>query len=238
MNLIVEIGNTALKAALVEGTTLGRTFRYQGERMVDFVISLVLREHPEALGVASSYELSDIEMKRLESVCHEVVFLNKESYRAYDIPEYLSGDRAASLIAVRHMFAGKPVTVMDFGTTMTVDFIDAEGHYTGGTVSPGCRTRFKALSRYAKALPMVGIPEDPPAKGDSIQSSMEAGVINGMVFEIQGNISSNPDNVVVFTGGDAIYFVKRMKNSIFVICNLVLMGLAIITEENVEKRLQ
>ena len=42
-------------------------------------------------------------------------------------------------------------------------------------------------------------------------------------------------NVVVFTGGDANYFAKRMKSSIFVICNLVLMGLALMAEEYVRK---
>ena len=34
--------------------------------------------------------------------------------------------------------------------------------------------------------------------------------------------------MVIFTGGDANYFAKRMKNSIFVVCNLVLMGLSLI----------
>ena len=38
-NLLVEIGNTALKAAWSEGITLGKTFRYQGEKMFDYVDS-------------------------------------------------------------------------------------------------------------------------------------------------------------------------------------------------------
>ena len=38
-NLIIDIGNTALKAAWADGITLGKTFRYQGERMLEFIIS-------------------------------------------------------------------------------------------------------------------------------------------------------------------------------------------------------
>ena len=34
-NLLIEIGNTALKAAWSEGMTLGKTFRYQGEKVID-----------------------------------------------------------------------------------------------------------------------------------------------------------------------------------------------------------
>jgi type III pantothenate kinase len=51
------------------------------------------------------------------------------------------------------------------------------------------------------------------------------------MFEIDGYVSSHPENISVFTGGDAFYFAKRMKNSIFVVCNLVLMGLALIAVE-------
>ena len=54
------------------------------------------------------------------------------------------------------------------------------------------------------------------------------------MFEIEGHICHNPENIVVFTGGDANYFVKRMKNCIFVVCNLVLMGLALMAAEKTE----
>ena len=36
-NLLVEVGNTAVKAAWSEGTTLGKTYRYQGEMRLDFI---------------------------------------------------------------------------------------------------------------------------------------------------------------------------------------------------------
>jgi len=48
---------------------------------------------------------------------------------------------------------------------------------------------------------------------------------------LEGYISRHTEKISVFTGGDAIYFAKRMKNSIFVVSNLVLMGLALIAVE-------
>ena len=68
-------------------------------------------------------------------------------------------------------------------------------------------------------------------QGTDIASSVTSGVVSGMVYEIEGYIARYPENITVFTGGDAIYFAKRMKNSIFVVCNLVLMGLALIAVE-------
>ena len=52
-NLLVITGNTALKAAWSDGTVLGKTFRYQGEKMLDYLLSLVEKEKPEVLTIAS-----------------------------------------------------------------------------------------------------------------------------------------------------------------------------------------
>ena len=147
------------------------------------------------------------------------------------LPEYLSPDRAASILAARYLFKGKGCTLVDFGTTLTIDFIDADGMYRGGNISLGCRTRFKALNRYSRALPLINTPAEAPLVGLSETASIEAGVVSGIQFEIERYLDLHPDNIAVFTGGDANYFAKRMKSSIFVISNLVMMGLALMAEE-------
>ena len=149
-----------------------------------------------------------------------------------NIPSYLTPDRAAAIIASRYLFKGKSCTIFDFGATLTIDKIDATGNYLGGNISLGCRTRFKALNRYSKNIPLVDFSEDVKQLGDSLKSSLQAGVISGMLFEIKGYLSDNSENITVFTGGDANYFAKRMKNCIFAVCNLVLMGLALIAFED------
>ena len=57
-NLLIEIGNTAVKAAWAEGTVLGRTVRYQGERVMNFIASVVGRQYPSVLAVASVRNVS------------------------------------------------------------------------------------------------------------------------------------------------------------------------------------
>lgn len=235
-NLLVEIGNTALKAAWSEGVTLGRTFRYQGENTIDFILSLTVKEKPGVLAVISQTPLSSGNEEALRNNCSSLLLLNPEKTDFLvneGFPEYLGFDRAASLIAVKYLFKGKSCTVFDFGTVLTVDFIDSGGSYKGGNISPGCRTRFLSLNRYSRNLPLLSAPLDMPAETDSVQSSMESGVISGIMFEIEGYSRLHPENIVIFTGGDANYFAKKMKNSIFVVCNLVLMGLAIITDRYV-----
>ncbi len=233
-NLLIEIGNTALKAAWSERMTLGKTFRYQGEKYMDFILSLTVREKPGVMIVASVYTLSDQEIETLKAECTSLLVLDrnhKDYLLRYGLPSYLSYDRAASIAAARYLFKGRGCTIVDFGTTLSVDFTSADGSYTGGNISLGCRTRFKALQRYSRALPLVETPENPDPIGLSEVSSIESGVVSGIVFEIEGYLNLYPENIVVFTGGDANYFAKRMKSSIFAICNLVLMGLALMADE-------
>lgn len=240
-NLLVEMGNTAVKAAWSEGASLGKTFRYQGEMVMDFLASILEKEKPEVMAVVSSNPISEEEAVYLRSECQYLMLLhngNVEFLQRYSLPDYLSYDRAAAIIAAGYLFKGKSCSIFDFGTTLTIDFIDAGGFHKGGNITPGCRTRFKSLNRYSKSLPLVDTPERTPQEGYSIATSIEAGVISGMVFEIEGYIRQHPDNITIFTGGDAVYFAKRMKGSIFVVSNLVLMGLALITDDYVKKNLQ
>ena len=82
---------------------------------------------------------------------------------------------------------------------------------------------------------MIDTPVSVQPEGTSLESSIGSGVVLGIIFEIEGYIKAHRESIVIFTGGDAIYFAKRMKSSIFVVCNLELMGLAIITDDYVKK---
>ncbi len=230
--LLVDIGNTALKASWADGITLGKTYRYQGERMLDYIVSLTSESRPELMVLSSARHFTAQNIQKLETLCDRLIILDGILLsKKYDIPAYLTPDRAASIIAARYLFKGRPCSIFDFGTTLTIDFLDAEGKFEGGCISPGCRTRFKAINRYTKSLPLLDTPDSIDEIGNDIPTSICSGIISGMMFEVDGHVSAHPENICVFTGGDAIYFAKRRKNSIFVVCNLVLMGLALIALE-------
>ena len=230
-NLVIDIGNTALKASWADGMTLGKTFRYQGERMMDFILSLTEKERPEIMILSSVRTFSPQAVEKLRKACDVLLVVDEEMSERYNIPSYLTPDRAASIVISRYLFKGRKCSIFDLGTTLTVDFLDEDGNYEGGIISPGCRTRFKALNRYSRSLPLLSAPDDISETGTDVVTSISSGVVSGMMFEIGGYMSRYSENINVFTGGDAIYFAKRMKNSIFAVCNLVLMGLALIAVE-------
>ena len=217
--------------------TLGKTFRYQGERVSDFILDLVSRIRPDIMVISTVREISQRNYDSFRKKCGRLVIMDHahtDEAVSHGLPSFLSPDRAAALIASRYLFKGRSCTVFDLGTILTVDFLDDSGKYQGGIVSVGCRTRFKAVNRYSKSLPLLDTPETLNENGMTLVSSIETGIVSGIIFELKGYIDRFPENIVVFTGGDAIYFAKRMKNSIFVVCNLVLMGLALIADEYVK----
>lgn len=231
-NLLIEMGNTALKAVWAEGDTLGKTIRYQGEKTIEFIQHITEKEKPNVMVLASVRDISSQDEDVLKTLCRELVLIDKKHpsiLRAYGLPEYLSPDRAAGVIAVRKLFAGRECIIFDFGTILSIDFISEDGSYLGGNVSLGCRTRFKAINRYSKNLPLVNTPKELTSIGSTLVSSVEAGVMLGIKFEVDAYIASRPESVVIYTGGDANLFVRYTRNSAFVVNNLVLMGLAVIS---------
>ena len=75
-NLVIDIGNTALKAAWSDGTTLGKTFRYQGERTVDFILSLTSKVKPDIIVISTVRDISARDMDILEKECSLLLVLS------------------------------------------------------------------------------------------------------------------------------------------------------------------
>ncbi len=72
--------------------------------------------------------------------------------------------------------------------------------------------------------------------GSSTAECIESGVLNGIIGEIDYYINrikeEFPVPMIIVTGGDANFFVNKLKNSIFVVQNLVIIGLNRILEFN------
>ena len=144
----------------------------------------------------------------------------------------------AAAVGANYLEPGKDLLVIDAGTAITYELIEASGAYLGGNISPGMTTRFKSLNFYTKNLPLVTEQEEVPLLGTNTESAIQAGVVNGIVYEMDGYIEKlrikYPNLLVFLTGGHSFYFESRLKNSIFADINLVLTGLNRILEYNVE----
>lgn len=152
----------------------------------------------------------------------------------YATPETLGKDRLAAAVGAAHLFPKKNVLVVDAGTALTYELVNADGEYVGGNISPGIDMRFRALHQLTGRLPLCRRTEGYAAVGSDTQSAVVAGVLNGVLHEVEANIEQfslkNPNLNVILTGGDADFFANKLKKPIFVVRDLVVIGLNRILE--------
>ena len=170
----------------------------------------------------------------------EVLYLSHQTpvpvTMAYATPETLGMDRLAAVIGGREMYKERAVMVIDIGTCITYDYLDGEGVFHGGVISPGVELRYKAMHDYTARLPLLSDREPTVLVGDSTRAAMHSGVINGIVGEIEYMISQfllkSPDLKVIITGGGAKTFETQIKADIFVALEIVLVGLNRVLDHN------
>jgi len=157
-------------------------------------------------------------------------------HNQYATPQTLGKDRLAGVIGASFLQPATNVLVIDAGSAITYDFIDTNGNYRGGNISPGINLRLRALHEFTNKLPLVEAKVESPLLGNDTQSAILSGVLYGIVFEIDGyieNIRKEHRSLSIFlTGGSTFYLVNKLKNAIFANENLILIGLNRILQYN------
>ena len=150
-------------------------------------------------------------------------------------------DRIAMMAAARHLYPERNCLAIGLGTCITLNFISEKGVFSGGSISPGLAMRFKALNRFTASLPMIELGEQEIIlKGNTTESSILSVVVNGMIYELKGFISSYKQKYsnlyCIICGGDSRYIGEKMGDDQEVIPELVLYGLHSILKFNAEKK--
>lgn len=239
MNLVVDIGNSLIKISVFDGDNI------VAQRCAEKLYPTLFKELftkwsiERAIVASTSQGVREVSQILRPKVQYLLDFVSQTPVpitNAYLTPETLGRDRLAAAVGAASLYPNRNVLIIDFGTAITFDLVTADNTYRGGCISPGVKTRFRSLHDYTARLPLCEATDDEELSGLTTEEAIERGVMNGVTFEIEGYIArmeSRFENLcVIFTGGDANLFVKRIKNTIFANCNLVVCGLNRILEYN------
>ncbi len=241
MNLIVDIGNTRIKLAVYEFNTLITLIIVTPQTLTESLNEIKNKYKIERAIVSSVTEipaelelfLNELTYCMLLSNNTKVPFINK-----YESPTTLGVDRIALVSGASVQFPKKDVLVIDAGTCITYDFLNHKNCYLGGAISPGINMRLQAMNFYTKKLPLIPFVDKELEIGNTTESAILFGAVNGVLAEIEGFIAhfvAKSENLtVVLTGGDSIFLAKRLKNSIFANSNFLLEGLNSILAYNLK----
>lgn len=240
MNLVIDWGNTSLKAGWFDGPTLSRTGRYPSP---DALLTEVAGYPPTDVLVSSTSRPAEDIRSGLAGLRSHFRVLDSETpvpiRKAYDTPHTLGADRVAAAVGATALFPGQDCLVFDLGTCLTADFVSRDAVFEGGLIAPGLQMRFRAMHEQTARLPLVDTPEEWPAlTAKNTRQAMQSGVMNGLAFEMNGILETyrrqRPGLVGLLCGGDAPAFESRLKPPIFAVPELVLIGLNRILRYNVE----
>jgi type III pantothenate kinase len=245
--LLIDIGNTRVKWARLEGTRLRkpRAAVHSGWRAGDYLRRLLAPVRSlervvvasvagpgvnRALAAAARRAGAAAEFVTVPRRAGGVTVGYVETWR-------LGVDRFAAAVGAHEIFGGVPVCVVGVGTAMTIDLVDAEGRHRGGAIVPAPNLMVAALlanthgiRRRARGGAVRGKGIFARSTRDAIERGSRyaaAALIDRAVEEASGLLAREP--LVVLTGGEREVVRPLLRSRSVGVPDLVLRGLAVLS---------
>lgn len=253
MLLAIDVGNTNMVFGLYAGEEFVGSFRIStnGERTSDELGMMILQyysflgrrpEDTSAVIIASvvppvMYTLINAIRKYL---CLQPKCVGRDLdagiLNRYNNPREVGVDRLVNAVSAVEKY-GSPLIIVDMGTAITFDAIDADGAYLGGAILPGIKIAMEALFQKAAKLPRIDIAPSPHAIGKTTVESMQSGAVRGYVGALKGIILDMKEEMeadvrVIATGGMGRMMAQHCSLIDTVDANLTLEGLRMIYDRN------
>lgn len=233
MLLAIDIGNSQIKGAVFKHNTISDTFIFAYSEWQK-KIENIFEQYPllSHLIVSSVGKLSEDDFLWIDKKI-QISFVSRQMKfpftNLYKTPDTLGVDRMVLASGAVLKYPKTNRLVIDAGTAITYDFVDAMDNYLGGAISPGLRLRYKALNDYTAKLPYLEKTEEDFFIGQNTSESIHSGVVNGVIHEIEGFIdryrTTYENFIIILTGGDTDFLAKRLKSTIFANQNFLLESL-------------
>ena len=242
MYLIVDLGNTLAKFFLYKNGQCVKEHEVNKENFRDTAESLIL-SHKVIKGLIYS-DVSNQAGDFFENFSDQFSVIAVSSnmqlpfINSYQSPESLGSDRIVLVAAACKSHPNTNVLIIDLGTCITYDFLDANNIYQGGAISPGFEMRYKSLNQFTGNLPLLDTDEGQSPSGKNTEQAIHAGIYFGIIDEINARINyyklKYDSLTVILTGGDANKLPKTLKNSIFAHPNFMAEGMFHLLKLNID----
>jgi type III pantothenate kinase len=226
IHLIIDAGNTYVKAAVFNGEAMLFVFSFQrGENWHDKLEGF----KPDKVIVSNVGEhFADLYFEEVPTL-----ILNETTPlpigNSYLTPQSLGKDRIAAAVGAWNRFKNQNILIIDAGTCITYDIVNNNGIYLGGIIAPGMYMRLQAMNHFTARLPLPEWDENAPLVGTDTIACMQSGAVNGILSEAEGIIrrmdEKFSDLQVVICGGASSFFESKLNFRIFAAPYLVLEGL-------------
>lgn len=157
---------------------------------------------------------------------------------AYPNPAHFGADRWVGLLAARKLFGKQAAIIIDAGTAVTIDALQADGKHLGGVILPGLQLLSDALIRRTQAAHMSATPFDQPKVfNDNTLQGMGGGCLLGLVGALEGIGSRMQAQMaepaqVLLCGGDAALLSPYLSLAHQAYPDALMVGLQYVAEQD------
>jgi len=249
MILVIDVGNTRLKWAWLTSTGLSDQRAVVHRAAKPGIWTTALFESGQLPSRVLVSNVAGPEMaKRLTRLTKKVFSANIEFVTAaqefqgltngYLDPTLLGADRWLAMIGAWTK-ARSALCVVDVGTAVKVDSVDAGGQHLGGLIVPGIHMMREALMNETSDIAEAVWHSTPSLAGILANNTIGA-VSRGAVFALAGladraaEVTEQSTGVkpkLFITGGDAGMITGTMRSHGEIVPDLVLQGLAVIAAQ-------
>lgn len=252
MTVLVDVGNTRLKWAVLESGALVRHGSAVHRGATDAALEAFAAALPAAPRIIAANVAGEPMAARLRALAAarpgatlELVTTAKERFGvrcAYADPARLGVDRWVAVLAAFHLSRGA-ACVIDAGTAVTFDAVDAQGQHLGGLILPGARLAAAALDRSTSDIGRTAPPPEPAHGLALLGRNTDAAVGHGAWLGLAAALDRAARTVaeslgaaprVFLTGGDAAALAGWLETNVELRADLVLEGLALFAGSRAE----
>jgi type III pantothenate kinase len=233
----IDFGNTNCKLAFFNQQQIEAIHFFTIENAAQELTTLLAKYSPSHSIISSVVTADEACMHLLttHTICTQLHHTIPLPFSiAYKTPDTLGKDRLALAAAACQAYPTEHTLVIACGSCITYNFIEAGQCLLGGAISPGLQMRFKAMHQFTNKLPLAPNIANSPLIGIDTMSSLQSGVINGVIHEIEGTIDAYAKVYdkfnVVLTGGDMPQLALLLKRRIFADANFLFKGLHFILQ--------
>jgi type III pantothenate kinase len=249
--LAIDIGNTRLKWSLYEAPAPGAPLLAHGAEFLDHIERLAdgpwadLAAMPDSMlgcvvaGDAVRRRAEEQIEERFDCAARWVVSTQAEAgiVNGYDHPTRLGADRWVAMIGARARMLSqgdpRPMVVVMIGTAVTVEAVDAQGHFLGGLILPGHGIMLRALESGTAGLhvPTGDVREFPTNTSDALTSGGTyaiAGAVERMVQHLRARTGAEP--ICYVTGGAGWKMAPALNGQFELVESLIMDGLLVIAQ--------
>jgi len=238
LNLVLDIGNSLLKAGIFKNNNLINYCEFNKDYFIN--VKSILDNNPISHSIASNVSESNNKLIELLSNKTNLIefnsSLNVPFKNCYQSKNTLGKDRIALVSNASKEYPKENVLLIDLGSCITFDFLNNKNEYLGGSISPGLRMRYKSLNNYTANLPLLDPKEIDYFIGKNTEDSIHSGIINGIISELNSTVEKYKSQYkkirIILTGGDSKFLFKKIKSGIFANSNFLIFGLNFLIELN------